>query len=451
MKRLLTLEVHRYLTSNKLIFALICILTATLLTDTLIVTIYYFTINQLPVTSREGLFFVIYLIFLVSLYLLYIYVKHRTRNIKSSKLMHLDRLTKLTLTTQYIIGVILLFLIIQISFKTSYSVILLAFATSISYSVAVVTMITLAKSFMAWFASKKSLVVLLYGSACVMFATNLVFTIVLVNAVLANVPSVVVPHVGTGYPFFSFGSFTDLINYGITLSSVLSFVLWWFATVVILQHHSKTSKKIWIAFGVPLIYFLLQFQPLFVGLFSQLFVSNPVLYSSIYIILFTLSEPIGGILFSITFWIIARKFDSNSNLRNYMILSAYGVLLIFVCNQAGVLVNVAYPPFGIVTASLMSFSSYLVLVGIYSAAISVAQDSGLRKSIRDLAVEEIKFLHNIGTAQMEKALLTKVLSVTKKNKESLTNETGVDSSMTEENMKEYLDQVLREIKSSKSK
>jgi hypothetical protein len=132
-----------------------------------------------------------------------------------------------------------------------------------------------------------------------------------------------------------------------------------------------------------------------------------------------------------------------------MVVSAYGLVLVFVSNQAVVLVSAPYPPFGLVSTSSMGISSYLVLVGIYSAAISVAQDSKLRQSIRKVAVKEAKLLDTIGTAQMEDELQKRVLKITKEQQESLALETGVESSINEGELKQYLDEVIQEIKDTK--
>ena len=229
-------------------------------------------------------------------------------------------------------------------------------------------------------------------------------------------------------------------------------MLWWIATVSVLRHYSEKSiTKKQVAFSIPLVYFLIQFEPLFLNLFSSVLTSDPVIFSSIYIITFNLSKPIGGILFSISFWAIARKIDYNNTVRNYIIISAYGVLLIFVSNQASVLTNGAYPPFGLATTSFMGLASYLVLVGISSSAISISQDVRLRRSIRDLTTKQVKLLDSIGTAQMEQDILRKVVTVVKENQNSLIEETGVEPSMTEQDMKQYLEDVLKEIKSGKMK
>jgi hypothetical protein len=51
-----------------------------------------------------------------------------------------------------------------------------------------------------------------------------------------------------------------------------------------------------------------------------------------------------------------------------------GFILLFISNQAIVLVEVPYPPFGLITASFMGLASYLILVGLYYTAISVGEE-----------------------------------------------------------------------------
>jgi hypothetical protein len=93
----------------------------------------------------------------------------------------------------------------------------------------------------------------------------------------------------------------------------------------------------------------------------------------------------------------------------------------------------------------MGLSSYLILVGIYSSAISVSEDSKLRQSIRRFAMNESKLLDSIGSAQLEQEILRKAMPILKKQQSNIKEETGVQSSLTEEDMKQYLEEVLLEI------
>ena len=58
----------------------------------------------------------------------------------------------------------------------------------------------------------------------------------------------------------------------------------------------------------------------------------------------------------------------------------------------------------------------------------------------------MKFLESIGTDQMEQELQKKVLTIAKENSDVMTEKTGIQPSLTEDEMKEYLDMVVNEIK-----
>jgi len=62
---------------------------------------------------------------------------------------------------------------------------------------------------------------------------------------------------------------------------------------------------------------------------------------------------------------------------------------------------------------LMEKLRYLVPLGIYSSAISVAEDSKLRQSIRSFAVRESRLLDSIGMAEIEQQVQRKVIAFTK--------------------------------------
>ena len=247
--------------------------------------------------------------------------------------------------------------------------------------------------------------------------------------------------------FFNFLLPPIILNSGYVISSIVSFITAWIATILLLHHHSKKlgAAKYWILVTIPLAYFLSQFQPLFLDLFSAYRMSNPILFNVLYTVIFNLSKPVGGILFGIAFWIIARSVN-NTTLKDYLMIAGYGLLLLFTSNQAAVLINSPYPPFGMAAISYVGLSSYLVFVGIYSSAISVAEDSKLRQSIRKLAIKESKLLDSIGLAEMEKEVQNRVMKIVNEQSLKMKNETGVQSSLNEEDIKEYLVNVLRETK-----
>ena len=289
---------------------------------------------------------------------------------------------------------------------------------------------------------------LVYFLAIVMLLINAIFIILYVGQQLIDSPTYVQ---STRGPVMSFESPDTIFNSGYVVTSVLSFILTWVATVLLLRHYSRRLGRIryWIMVSIPLVYFLSQFQPIFLNVFSSFRLSDPVLFGIVYTLIFNATKPAGGILFGIAFWSVARSIN-HSTVKNYMIISAYGMVLLFISNQAILLVIVPYPPFGLATISLIGLSSYLILIGIYSSATSVAQDSKLRVSIRKSVEQQSKLLDTIGTAQMEQEIQRRVIIMTRSNQDRMTEETGIHSSLNEDDVKEYLEQVLTEVKERKN-
>jgi hypothetical protein len=127
-------------------------------------------------------------------------------------------------------------------------------------------------------------------------------------------------------------------------------------------------------------------------------------------------------LFGIAFWSTGKKVG-NAQIKEFMVMSGYGIVLFFVSNQAIILNSAPYPPFGLSTISFMGLASYLLLVGIYSSAISVAQDISLRKSIRRNLKGQSAFLEKIGTSEMEQVIQKRVLRLAKKLEQTMVEQT----------------------------
>jgi hypothetical protein len=191
-----------------------------------------------------------------------------------------------------------------------------------------------------------------------------------------------------------------------------------------------------------------QFISPFTDLLTKILVNDPVFYGIVFTLVFYLSKLTGGILFGVAFWTMAKSLPRESIVRNYMMLAAYGVILFFVANQNSIVSSGSlYPPFGLLTSSFLAFSSYLMFSGLYSATISVSEDLSLRRTIRKLALKESRMLDSIATAEMEHELETAILKVAKKQKETIIEDSGIEPSLTMEDAKQYLDDVLVEIKS----
>ena len=98
--------------------------------------------------------------------------------------------------------------------------------------------------------------------------------------------------------------------------------------------------------------------------------------------------------------------------------------------------------------SFTGLSCYLIYVGLYSSAVTVSQDTTLRLSIKKSLTDQAKFLDSMGSAHMEQELQSTVIKIAKKHSDVLTEKTGVEASMTDNDIKDYMAMVLNEIHKS---
>ena len=427
---------------SKTIFIIIFLIIVALIIDTSIIKLARFSADQSS-NSSITIFTTLVVIYAVGQYLILEFVKRKINEIKASGRLHLDVIHKVVSTIQYAAIAILVFIILEMTVTSSYNIFLIEALFWINYVLSILLLGLLAQRFFSWFKSGRNTVVLAYALAMSLLSINAGFTLLYVTSELRYWDIYISSH----HRLEDFGSADTIFNSTYIVTSFLSFILTWVATVLLLHHYSIKLGKIiyWIIVSMPLVYFLSQFQPLILDLFATYRVSEPVLFGIIYTLIISGSKPAGGVLFGIAFWSIARGVK-RSAVKDYMIISAYGIMLLFTSNQATVLITAPYPPFGLATISFMGLSSYLILVGIYSSAVSVAQDLELRKLIRKYTRRESKLLDSIVSAEMEKEIQNRVMKIVDEQSFKMKEETGVQSSLNEEDIKEYLVKVLSETK-----
>ena len=172
------------------------------------------------------------------------------------------------------------------------------------------------------------------------------------------------------------------------------------------------------------------------------------MFSVTHTLIFSATKSVGGILFGIAFWSVSKNIE-NKVVKNYLIVSAYGMVLLFTANQPVGLTLIPYPPFGLVSISFLGLSSYLVFIGIFSASMSVALDSKSRTIIKRSALDETKFVETIGTSEMEKLIERRVRHMVSRMEVDFKKETGVEPSLSDSEAKDYIKQVLDEVRENR--
>jgi hypothetical protein len=171
---------------------------------------------------------------------------------------------------------------------------------------------------------------------------------------------------------------------------------------------------------------------------------DPLTISIILGVFVSLSKPIGGMIFGLAFWRIGRIMSYERNIKTFMIISGWGVFLIFATNQAMTQVIMSYPPFGLATITVLGMAAYFMLLGIFNSAVLVSANTNLRKSIHKRALES-RLLNLLGQAEFENEVQKTVSRITK-DKEILERNVSTQLELDENELKRYLDYVIREVK-----
>jgi hypothetical protein len=232
-------------------------------------------------------------------------------------------------------------------------------------------------------------------------------------------------------------------------SYIASFFTAWISTTAMLSFYAKRVGKFWfwLLTASPIVFFLAQFATLLTPALSNIVITfDPFLAARIGTLIGTIVKPLSGLMLALSFWVVAKTVGRTNPLRIYLIISGLGLLLLFATNQAILLSIAPYPPFGFASVTLTGLSAYLAVVGIYTSSISMSNDAKIRKSIKSLAKSESRLLDSIASAEMQKEVESRVIKVVKAQSTEIEDQTGSKPSLTDDEIKEYLDKVLKEIK-----
>ena len=146
------------------------------------------------------------------------------------------------------------------------------------------------------------------------------------------------------------------------------------------------------------------------------------------------------------FILVARRLGrqiTSSHIINYLIIAAVATILISPTTNNWI-TNNSYPPFGAIQRAFLVLASFLFSLGIYSVALSVAQDAELRQLARKY-VKEYALLDTLGNAQENAEIMRKLVNLIHQHADAMGKETAVESPMLDDNeVRHYIDLVITE-------
>jgi len=352
---------------------------------------------------------------------------------------------------QYVLIAIIAVTITQILATAQYSTIEIAATIVISYGLWIAILSLLSVKFVSWIrntgSNKRNLVVFILMLSMIAYVLNGLMGMADHLSALQEQQKDVVTSEDVAY-FTEFDP-ASLLGQIIVVYDVISSVAYglsWIGTVLLLRPYIQRIGKIkfYAIMGAVMVYYLITFPLSVLGYFTPTEETEQQLMNSI--LIFGMASVLTGIIFGVAFLAVARTLRKDNVLRQYMIIAAIGFVLFYVAGSAFAS-QAAYPPYGLASVAFTGLSCYLIYVGLYSAAVSVSQDYQVRASIRNSVMKDShRFLEEMGMGQMQQERQKLVLSVAKKSAEQLAEETGVESSMTEDDMKDYMEKVMNELK-----
>jgi hypothetical protein len=392
------------------------------------------------------LFTVIAAIYLFGSYFLLRTVRAKSKENHSTSSSNLSTLEKIVPPVHYALMAIMAIVVVQVIATSQYYTIMLTLAYVISYGLAIFLLGLLAYRFFSWFKINRSLPILLYAFAAAFMVTNAVGNVILFDVILLQKPTIVAADSEVIYQ----GNFEpenplSIVSTVMAITMNAYFLLIWAGTILILYHNTQRvgRVKFW-ALVIPPILFFMGFYITFYETINPPDPDTEQLPPLAIILIILYSAMAAGILFGAAFFSIARSFRSETNIRDYMLITAYAFIIFFVSSGATI-GQAGYPPYGLANVLFVGPSTFLILIGLYRSAVSVSQDVGLRKLIRKTAKSHAGLLDDIGSAEMQRELEKKVMVVAKSNAETLTKQSGVEPSMSEPELIDYVQQAIKEV------
>ena len=228
----------------------------------------------------------------------------------------------------------------------------------------------------------------------------------------------------------------------------VSFVFTWAITTILLRQYyqqrvGKMPVTLLILLTIPLVLYMIgrytELYTLFTGIVWRWDdFQNAYLFRSI----FRAGLISGSVMFGVAFLVVARKIEAGK-IRDYFTIAAIGAMMMSITLAPSALQQT----FGVAGRALMLLASFMLCAGFYLSAVHMAQDVRLRRLIKASAGSKV--FGTMAAAQLGQETEKRVLDVIEKEREIIKEQTGIQTSLEQKDVRTYLDSVLLEIQGKK--
>jgi hypothetical protein len=228
----------------------------------------------------------------------------------------------------------------------------------------------------------------------------------------------------------------------------VSYTFTWAITTMLLrqyyhQREGKMPAKLLILLIIPLVLYMIgrytQFYTLFTGtLWRWDDFPNGYLFQSI----LRAGVISGSVMFGVAFLIVARKIEAGK-IRDYFTIAAIGAMMIGITLGP----SAQQQTFGVAGRALMLLASFMLCAGFYLSAVHMARDARLRRLIKASAGSKVFSV--MATAQLEQETEKKVLDIIENERKLIKEQTGIQPSLEQRDVRAYLDSALQELQATR--
>ena len=449
---------------NRKTYLMTFIVWAIIITDVIFGT--FFDVLGKPLTSSFGiiLFMIMsILVFFACLYALRDYMIALRKNFEAPTFF--NRLYKATPIFIYALLVIFGIIIVEMVLFSQYSTYLLILLLLIS-TVSILFFGFRTYKFLSWFSlsvkKRHNIMILAFGISSMLLCISTIVAITLdIKQLVVSRP----PTIDSDFPASNSMASRQLTSielvihlYGFLVPQVTAIAIAETVAVAFFLRYFKDriGKKIfWILIILPPTLFLTGvFGPQFLKSTGSEFVYAESRFL-IFRVIGTAGWVVADFVIAYAYILVAKTLgreitSSRNKIINYLIIAAVATILISPTTNNWI-TNNSYPPFGAIQRAFLVLASFLFSIGIYSVAMSVAQDAELRQLVRKYA-KEYALLGTLGDAQRgaEIVRIEKVVKLIHKHAYAMEKETAVESSMLDDNeVRQYLELVIRETRGKK--
>ncbi|MGA8106585.1 MAG: hypothetical protein WB815_08005 [Nitrososphaeraceae archaeon] len=450
---------------NKKTYLMTFIAWAIILTDVIFGT--FFDVLGKPLTSSFGVILFITMtitVFFAGLYALRDYMVALRKDLEAPSFF--NRLYKATPIFLYALLVIFGAIIVEMVLFSQYSSYLLILLLLIS-AVAILFLGFRTYKFMSWFKSsvnrRHNIMILAFAvsSMLLCISTTVAITLDIKQLVVSRPPSIdpnyasTLPYASNSMAHRQLTSIELIIHlYGFLVPQVTAVAIAEIVGVAFFLRYFKDQigrATFWTIIILPPVLFL-------TGVFGPQFIKSTgsyMVYMESQFLIFRVMGTAGWVaadfVIAYAYILVAKTLGrqiTSSHIINYLIIAAVATILISPTTNNWI-TNNSYPPFGAIQRAFLVLASFLFSLGIYSVALSVAQDSELRHLARKY-VKEYALLDTLGNAQENAEIMRKLVKLIHQHADAMKKETAVESPMVDENkVREYVDLIVRETRGKK--